>query len=269
MKIGDGLRSGDSASRCAWLQGRLGAYLDGTLSAHAMRRAVSHMAECESCRDEAARLEASLVAVREFRQVLPQPGFEEAVWNRIRLAREVSRPAMVTGRVLGNRLLFDRRSLGVGIATLAAAASLLAFVTVRTGVLPFRSGNGDVARVAEETPLTTPAANSAAGESAPAAGLLASGDTPSESASPVTDGEIPAPVGYGEGYAMSDQPGVYSDWQTPTPVGLDLGGGTTPRYRYDRVERIQNPNAPGGDYLVIRRVVQQRQGTSGDGRLSF
>src|SRR5262245_19877038 len=76
---------------CRWLSSRLGYYLEGALRPRAMRRANDHLDECPSCQRSASLLEESLSAARGLRTMGSVTDFEDAVWEKIRISREIQR----------------------------------------------------------------------------------------------------------------------------------------------------------------------------------
>ncbi len=121
-----GLRAG--SPDCRWLHSRMGYYLEGALRPGAMRRANGHLDECPSCQRSATLLEESLAAARGLQPLTPAPDFEDCVWEKIRISREIERqPGLPltswrTRAVSAPRLVW----VGGGVASLAVFAAFRA-----------------------------------------------------------------------------------------------------------------------------------------------
>jgi len=242
-----------SRSDCRWLSTRLGLYLEGALGPRAMVRANTHLDGCPSCHRSAALLEDSLKAARALCAVSPSRDFEESVWEKIRISREIQRQPSWRRSLTSSRLAWWG---GGAIAFTGAAAATFYFVVL--------SAPGPVAHPG------SPASSVASRFVAPSS-EVASTAAPAGAAGPVTVAEhVPSPAPYlasapQAGDEMARPAGPESTVaSTDGTARLEPGSETGELYLED-IQLVPDPNSPDRSYVVRQAVVA----TPGTVRLTF
>ena len=242
---------------CRWFDDRMGLYLDGLLGGRALRKANQHLDECAECRRRAAFLERCLAASHRLSPLRPRPDFEEDVWERIRISRELARRPGGWRSVLAER---PRLVWGGALATAAVGVALVLAVGPR---LPGAGGPSDLVadrgstRAAATVPhaleplrrdLVPPGVRRSPAEFPPETALAAAGGLSGRAS---TSGEPTS--------RASRSPGapVYGRLE-PTSPGEE--------FSVEQIQRIPVPGAADGGYTIVRQVVVT---PPGDGRVSF
>jgi hypothetical protein len=233
------------SSDCSWLDSRIGDYLEGALGPRAMTRANNHLDECPSCQRSASLLEDSLRAARDIRSVAPGFDFEEAVWEKIRISREIQRQPGMWARVRATPLAWWG---GGAVAFTAAAAATFYFLVLSGPATGPATLAADHAKAAATAPSTGEVASTApipeAGHAhTPATGFLAS--------APQAGDEKAPPAGPEETVAS-------------TTGAARLEPGDSEELYVQDIQWVPDPYSPDRSYPVTS--VQARPGTA---RMSF
>lgn len=238
---------------CRWLGSRLGYYLEGALGARAMVRANAHLDQCPGCQRAATLLEDSLKAARDFRPLRPGFDFEEAVWEKIRISREIQRQPGFWASFRESRLAW----WGGGAVAFAGAAAVTFFVLVSgapgpvmreaTVTSPSSSPSGyHPSDQVAATPIHAPAGTAPAPDVArPEPAFVAS--------APQAGDETAPPAGPEETVASTQGPGR-----------LEPGAPSGELY-LEEVQLVPDPYTSDRTYVVRQAVVAR----PGSGSISF
>jgi hypothetical protein len=263
------------SSDCRWLGTRLGYYLEGALGPRAMSRANGHLDECPSCQQSATRLEESLAAARGLHTQAPGFDFEEAVWEKIRISREIERrPETGWHHPRWNPFRMPRLALlGGGVVGLSAAAVVVMVVMSQTGdvtdvALPGDGVQESLAPVSPTSESATPwsdvegtsermvTVSGGASETATAndrAPELAA-VSPQPASLPQAGDETAPPAGFAPGTTF------------PTGTARLEPGLSGDELYLDGVQMVPDPMSPDRGYYPVREAVVTRPGTA---RIAF
>lgn len=121
---------------CDKVQDLLSEAIDGTLPASHARRFQDHLAACPPCRMLFADTKDALALLADVPAIEPSPGFDDAVFARVRAERRAESPGFLE-RVRAWRDSWSDASGWMRWTPLAAATALLVWVaTSRDSVIP-------------------------------------------------------------------------------------------------------------------------------------